>query len=136
MSLRPRVSLSVDKALNILTLRYIGDMDGATLYAQLLDQFLRVGDPWTYDLIVDFSRYEGVLLTSDNEAFGRVWEDLAQGRDAGRLMAIVSRDPLIIARKAIRAYIFPNFIIDVFTNCIEAQTWICNYRGLSRAVCA
>ena len=103
MPLRPRVSLSVDKALNILTLRYIGDMDGATLYAQLLDQFLRVGDPWTYDLIVDFSRYEGVLLTSDNEAFGRVWEDLAQGRDAGRLMAIVSRDPLKQQRKHRRA---------------------------------
>ena len=136
MSLRPRVSLSVDKALNILTLRYIGDMDGATLYAQLLDQFLRVGDPWTYDLIVDFSRYEGVLLTSDNEAFGRVWEDLAQGRDAGRLMAIVSRDPLIIARKAVRAYIFPNFIIDSFITCAEAQDWICDRRGLPRAVCA
>ncbi|HEX7799368.1 MAG TPA: hypothetical protein VF402_03405 [Asticcacaulis sp.] len=136
MPLRPRVSLSVDKALNILTLRYIGDMDGATLYAQLLDQFLRVGDPWTYDLIVDFSRYEGVLLTSDNEAFGRVWEDLAQGRDAGRLMAIVSRDPLIIARKAVRAYIFPNFIIDSFITCAEAQDWICDHRGLPRAVCA
>jgi hypothetical protein len=136
MSLRPRVSLSVDTVLNTLTIRYIGDMDGASLYAQLLDQFLRLGEPWTYDLIVDFSRYEGVLLTSDNEAFGKVWENLAQGRDAGRLMAIVSRDPLIIARKAIRAYIFPNFIIDVFNDCAEAQTWICRRRNLQRAVCA
>lgn len=136
MSLRPRVSLSVNTALNILTIRYIGDMDGPNLYAQLLEQFLRLGEPWTYDLIVDFSRYEGVLLTTDNEAFGKVWENLPQGRDAGRLMAIVSRDPLIIARKAARADIFPNFVIDDFNDCAEAQTWICRRRNLQCAVCA
>ena len=136
MPLRPRVTLSVDKALNILTLRYIGDLDGAGLYAQLLEQFLQLGDPWTYDLIVDFSRYDGVMTAQDSESFGKVWANLAQGRDAGRLMAIVTRDPLIAARQSIRVSIFPNFLIDVFSDCAEAQSWIRQFRDPPRAVCA
>lgn len=136
MPLRPRVNVAIDDDLHILTLRYIGALDGEEIYARVMTFFRTLDAPWTYDLIVDVSRLEGVITSSDTEWLGREWERLAAGRDKGRLMAVVSTDPLVIARKGMRDRIFPNFESDVFATRDEALYWIQKQRGLMRADCA
>jgi len=136
MPLRARVQLSIDPSLNLLTLRYIGDLDGGELYTQAIDLLGRAEAPWSHDMIVDMTRFTGVITSADNEWLGRAWKDLAKNRDAGRLMAVISNDPLVFARKSLRAQIFPNFISDVFASRDEALTWIRNHRATPDTVCA
>ncbi|MDI7774661.1 hypothetical protein [Asticcacaulis sp. EMRT-3] len=134
MTSHDRVSLSLDEDHRILTLRYIGGLGGDVLYAQLLEQFHRISAPWSYDILVDTRRYDGVILASHTEAFGQQWADLAQGRDQGRLMAIITTDPLIRVRKGLRTTIFPNHISEVFATFDEGLDWIMDYRGFSRPI--
>jgi hypothetical protein len=136
MSLRPRVQISIDEAHQRLTIRYIGELDGEALYTSLLAQFRSMSAPWSYDLVIDVTRYHGVILYTDTEMMGREWEALAQGRDKGRLMAVISRDPLIVARKPLRERTFPNFISEVFATCEEAYAWIDAHHGRPGQVCA
>ncbi|MGN6365126.1 STAS/SEC14 domain-containing protein [Asticcacaulis taihuensis] len=124
MSLRARVTFSIDEASRTLVFRYIGDLTGDRLYAQIIDYIQTVEAPWFYDFLVDARRFEGVIQSSDTEAFGRWWADIAQGRDAGRRIAVVSGDPLIHARKGLRDTIFPHRTSGVFDTMDEAQEWL------------
>lgn len=124
MSLRARVTFSIDEANRTLVFRYIGDLTGDQLYAQIINHIHTVEAPWHYDFLVDARRLEGVIRASDTEAFGRWWAECAQGRDAGRRIAVVSSDPLIHARKGLRDAIFPRRTSGVFDTMDEAQEWL------------
>ena len=124
MSLRARVTFSIDEASRTLVFRYIGDLTGDWLYAQIINYIQTVEEPWHYDFLVDARRLEGVIRASDTEAFGRWWAECAQGRDAGRRIAVVSSDPLIHARKGLRDAIFPHRTSGIFDTMDEAQEWL------------
>ncbi len=124
MSPHARVAFSIDEPRKTLIFRYIGDLSGDRLYAQALDHLHTVEAPWLYDFLVDTRRFDGVIQASDTETFGRSWADLAQGRDAGRRIAVVSSDPLIRARKSLRDAIFPHRTSDVFATMDEALEWL------------
>ncbi len=124
MSLRARVTFSIDEASRTLVFRYIGDLTGDQLYAQIIEHIQTVEAPWLYDFLVDARRLEGVIQASDTEAFGRWWAEYAQGNDAGRRIAVVSSDPLIHARKSLRDAIFPHRTSGVFDTMDEAQDWL------------
>lgn len=124
MSLRARVTFSIDEANKTLLLRYIGNLSGDQLYGQVLDHIRTVENPWLYDFVVDARRLQGVIRASDTETFGRQWAQLAQGRDIGRRVVVVSEDPLIHARKTLRDAIFPHRISGVFHTMEAAMEWL------------
>ena len=124
MNAHTRVAFSIDELRKTLIFRYIGDISGDRLYAQALDHIQTVEAPWLYDFLVDTRRFDGVIRAGDTERFGRQWADLAQGRDAGRRIAVVSRDPLIRARKNLRDAIFCHRQSGVFATMDEALEWL------------
>jgi len=124
MSAHARVAFSIDEARKTLILRYIGDISGDRLYAQVLDYIHTVEAPWLYDFLVDTRRFDGVIQAADTEHIGQLWAGLAQGRDKGRRIAVVSTDPLIHARKSLRDAIFPHRRSAVFTTMDEALEWL------------
>ncbi|MFT4075451.1 MAG: hypothetical protein QM647_07950 [Asticcacaulis sp.] len=124
MSLRTRVTFSIDEANKTLIFRYIGNLTGDQLYGQIFDSLKEVESPWLYDFLVDARRLDGVILASDTEAFGHIWAELAKGRDRGRRIAVVSSDPLIRARKTLRDAIFPDRVSGVFETMEAATDWL------------
>lgn len=124
MSLNARVALSIDAPRKTLIFRYIGNLTGPELYAQVLAHMATVDAPWEYDFLVDARRLEGIIQASDTEAFGKHWAELAQGRDDGRRIVVISEDPLIRARKSLRDAIFPNRFSTVVTTMNEALEWL------------
>ncbi len=124
MSPHARVAFSIDETRMTLILRYIGNISGDRLYAQVLDHLRSVDAPWLYDFLVDTRRFDGVIQAADTENIGRQWAELAQGRDAGRRIVVVSSDPLVHARKSLRDAIFPYRTSAVFETMDEALEWL------------
>ncbi len=129
MSRRSRIGFSVDETNRLLIARYIGDISGADINLQLMHHASRLHAPWQYDHIIDTRRHDGTVLARDTEQLAKRWAFMAQGRDAGRMTAMVTQDALIRARQSQRSVIFPGRIMQVFDNFDEALEWIRAARG-------
>ena len=124
MSLRARVTFSIDETRKIFVIRYIGDLAGEQVYSEIFEHFQSVESPWLYDFLIDTTRHEGVIRSEDTEAAGKRWAALAQTRDSGRRIAVISTDPLIHARNNMRSEIFPHRTCEVFGTMEEAKEWL------------
>lgn len=122
--LRPRVGFTVDQTDRIVTVRYIGAIGGDAIIPAVLGGFSAVEHVWKYDCIFDLSRHNGLVELRDNDALGRGWLNLSGGRDAGRLTAVVSNDPLIDARLPLIQPMFPFRTLMTFASVEAARTWI------------
>jgi hypothetical protein len=131
---RSRLTLSVDTSNRIIVFRYIGGIDGADINVSMIDQLRQVDQPWTYDNIVDLRRHEGLVTADEIEDLGGRWQLMAQGRDAGTCIAIVTDDPLVHARLPITRGAFPGRTVEGFALVEEAMVWIQSQRGQRRAI--
>jgi hypothetical protein len=131
---RSRLTLSVDDANRIIVFRYIGGIDGGDINVSMIDQLKQIDRPWDFDSIVDMRRHEGTVTAGEIEDLARRWQMLAQGRDQGRLIAIVSEDPLVFARLPISRAAFANRVVECFALMEEAMSWIEDQRRQCRAI--
>lgn len=122
--LRPRVTCSANPQSGLLIIRCIGNLDGQTAAERMRAHISAVPDAWDYDHIIDFGRFEGLFLGSDSEALLKWWSAASKGRDAGRLTAVISSDPLVQARQAIGQALMPNRRLAVFARFSEGCDWI------------
>ncbi len=121
---RSRLTMTVDEEAHMLILRYIGAIEGDEINLSMIEQLSRLDAPWTYDTIIDMRRYDNTVLASEIDELGMKWGMLAQGRDKGRLTAIVSEDPLVWARLPISQAAFPHRILQTFKTYDEGMDWI------------
>jgi hypothetical protein len=118
-----------DDTLKLLTLSYSGFIMGQDIIGDIIAHTRRIADPWLYDIIIDFSDFEGTVLTSDMENLAARWNAVAQGRDHGRLSALVSTDALFKARMPLRKAAFPLRTVRLFATFAEAHQWIIETRS-------
>lgn len=126
---RSRLTLSVDKADKIFTLRYIGEIDGGDINDSMLTQLSQLERAWEYDTIVDMRRHDGTVMASEIEELGSRWALMAQRRDEGRLIAVISEDPLVHARLPVTQSAFPGRIVRSFMRLDEGLEWLHDQRG-------
>ncbi len=124
MTARARLSLTVDDEHRILLMRYLGAIEGDEINLSMMQQVSQLDRPWLYDSIIDMRRFDGAVLTSDIEELGLRWALLAQGRDKGRLTAVISEDPLVRARQSLTQGAFPFRTLGYFENFDEGLEWI------------
>lgn len=132
--MRSRLSLTIDEASRLMILRYIGDMEGGEINTSMMQQLAALDQPWTYDTLVDMRRFEGVVLGDEIQELGLRWSLLAQGRDKGRLIAVISDDPLVWARQSLTQAAFPFRRVAYFGTLDEGLDWINATRGDRQAV--
>jgi len=126
---RPRITVSIDQAMKIMIVRYIGGLDGEDVNDGMMSQLVNIPDVWTYDSMIDMRRYEGTIMASEIEDLSLRWNLLAQGRDRGGFIAIISDDPLVRARLSITQTLFPQRIMENFNTFDEGLDWIKRQRG-------
>ncbi len=122
--LRPRIGFQADEAERIVTVRYIGAIDGEQVVREVLEAFGALDRAWEYDCIWDLTRHAGVVGIRSNDALSHGWKNIAGGRDAGRLTAVVSTDPLIDARLPLTQTMFPFRTVALFGTVDAARRWI------------
>ena len=122
--IRARIAFRAEPANRLIVVRYIGALDGEVLVHELMAHFRATDAAWEYDCIFDLTRHEGVVQASHNEDLGRQWLEVTQGRDAGRMSAIISTDPLVHSRLRGSQTMFPHRTLAVFNTIDEGKAWI------------
>ncbi|MGA9659996.1 MAG: hypothetical protein WBQ60_12990 [Asticcacaulis sp.] len=126
---RSRITLTIDESIKTLIIRYIGTLDGDEVNESMISKLANVPDAWVYDSIIDMRRYEGTIMSSEIEELSLRWNLLAQGRDAGGCIAIISDDPLVRARLSTTRTFFPLRTLEVFDHFEDGCAWIKAKRG-------
>ena len=134
--MRSRLTLTIDHESRILLMRYIGAIEGEEINLSMMQQLSQLGEPWTFDTIVDMRRYDGVVLGEEIQELGMRWSILAQGRDKGRSIAVISEDPLVWARQSLTQAAFPFRKLAYFNTFDEGLDWIKSGRDTVRQAVA
>ena len=132
--MRSRVTVSADKTDKILTVRYIGDIDGSEITDSQIQQMSEIENVWEYDAIFDLRRYDSVVLSPEVQELGERWRELVSGKDAGRCSAIITTDPFLIARLPVTRSRFPGRHIEIFAHFDEGLGWIKAHQTQGAAV--
>lgn len=122
--MRPRLSFNIDEEQKLIVIRYIGALDGHEIVATLSKNFEAMGDPWLYDMVFDMRRFDGFVPFEELGLLARNWAVLAQGRDMGRKVAIISSDPLVHARFGAYKQEFPTRTFQVYSDINEGWMWL------------
>lgn len=121
---RSRLNFSQNDEQKRITIRYIGDLDGQEIVSGIARYLETVGEVWLYDIIIDMRRFEGFVPFDELGRLARQWATIAQGRDMGRKVAIISQDPLVLARAKAYPVTFPTRVIRIFAEMIDGENWI------------
>jgi len=129
MPVAGRVAFSLDAANRRLIIRYQGNISGYEIVNDVIAYLKNLDNFWTYDVIIDMRRFQGVMLSADNEAFAKWWYETLPVPDPGHYSAVISADPHIQARLAVSQSIFPNHILSVFASLDEGLDWLTRMRN-------
>ena len=131
--MRSRVVFQTLPDERITITRYIGDIGGDRIVPELQAHLETLDQPWTWDMIIDLRRHEGIVGIGHYEAMAAHWKILARGLDIGRRSAAISSDPLVGARMNIMQDMFPGRIIGSFNTMEEARCWMREGRASAAA---
>ena len=123
MPKRSRISLTVDVSNHILMIRLHSLRDEHDT-PDLIDHLQGVAEPWTYDAIFDFRRYEAELSREHLAFLTQKWFALTAGRDRGRQMALVSPCPVLAQNLREMRGAMPDRAVAVFESFDEGLDWI------------
>ncbi|MFT4091425.1 MAG: hypothetical protein QM645_11880 [Asticcacaulis sp.] len=122
--MRPRLSFNIDESQKLVVIRYIGNLPGHEIVETLSAKLVSMQSPWLYDMVFDMRRFEGFVPFEELSLLAMNWAKIAQGRDKGRKVAIISEDPLIHARFSAYKQEFPTREFRVFSDFGETSAWI------------
>ena len=122
--MRSRFSITPDRPNRLLIIRLHSLRDDQASGPDLIDVLADIEDPWLYNALFDFRRYEAELSRNYLAFLTQKWSALTQGRDRARCMALVSRDYDLKRRLYGMFDVMPERAIDVFNDFDEALDWI------------
>jgi hypothetical protein len=120
------VECTIDRERQLTVIRCVGDVDGPTVRARILAFW--PANPETIDnnCLVDVRDYVGNLGYNDIRAIAMAWHEFAKGRDAGRRIAIVSRDRFAGLLVKVVARLFNTRQFALFHDVDDALRWLAN----------
>lgn len=102
-------------------------LQGVVYGKELLDvterTYAALNDPWRYGRLLDIRQFINVLQFEDYAALAEQWPKLA-GRVVPLRVAVVTDDPVRIARAERFGPILPNIIAQTFSTVDAAQAWL------------
>jgi hypothetical protein len=121
-----RTNFFVDKDRNILIFRVIGAMPSAEVVEALFAGYATVEAPWTYNRLMDFRRFEGLVDFADVERISTRWAEMIRECDYQSKVAVVSHDALDKVRVPTASPLFPRETLCHFSDYHEAMAWLAN----------
>ena len=123
MSDKYRFSVTCNAEKRIVIIRVTGPMPSAMVIDKFLETYRSLQAPWSYRRLIDYRRFEGLINYEDIERFSRSWADLICGNTTGSRVAVVTLDPLELARPSTVNHLFPNDVIRAFDSVDQALDW-------------
>eukprot|EP01042_Synura_sphagnicola_P028535 gene28535-36798_t len=124
MSMHSHINFSIDESRKLIVAGINGNLSGEEINRQLSHQLSQIDAPWSYELLVDARAFSGSIRPEESDELAKRWALQGQGRDKGGLIAIVSEEPHLDSRHAVRASAFPARTASVFAKLDAAMEWL------------
>lgn len=119
-----RFKVFVDHERRVLTVRVIGLMPSAEFVDRLFEAYGRIDQPWTYNRIMDFRRFDGQISADYIEEMGRRWHAMVPPNTPRSKLAVVSCNPIDETRVPSVSPSVPSRAICHFSDFHSAVRWI------------
>ena len=124
MSKRSRYSVTIDRDNMILIIRFHSVRDEQETGPDLIDLLATVDNPWLFNAIFDFRRYEADLSRDYIKFLTDKWAAFTRGRDQYRCMALVGGDCDLTFNLKAMLDVMPDRRIGTFDTFDEGLDWI------------
>ncbi len=124
MKQRSRVSVTVDTSNQIIVTRLFSLRQAVDGLPDLIDHLKMAGQPWLYDAILDFRRYEAELTPDYLEFLVGKWISLEAGRRLRKILCVITPDLSLRAQLMPLADALPHRELAFFDTFDEAMDWI------------
>jgi hypothetical protein len=118
------VTADIDPSNLLFHFRLIGAVSGNMLLKALGDAYRQVDDPGEYDHIFDMRRFINIVAYDDLAQGIALWRRMSKRPDATTKWALITDDPLRIARTNAFIPVFPDVKAEVFPKLDDAMTWL------------
>jgi hypothetical protein len=124
MSKRSRYAVTADRTNMILIIRFHSVRSDQETGPDLIDLLATVENPWLFNAIFDFRRYEADLSRDYLKFLTDKWAAFTRGRDQGRSMALISGDTNLAFNLKAMTDVMPARRIGIFETFDEGLDWI------------
>ncbi len=124
MSKRSRYAVTIDRDNMILIIRFHSVRHEQEAGPDLIDLLATVDNPWLFNAIFDFRRYEADLSRDYLKFLTDKWAAFTRGRDQDRSMALVGGDANLTFNLKAMSDIMPDRRIGIFDTFDEGLEWI------------
>ncbi len=118
-----RFNFYVDTDNRVLVVRLIGAMPAHEFLNQLFESYGTVPEPWTYNRIMDFRRFRGLLSSADIAEMGRRWMAMVPADCKRTRLAIVGSGMDTPKSVATVSPEVPNRLVCHFSDYHQARDW-------------
>jgi len=122
-SRRNGISVEIHPEAHFVLFRLQGVVYGKELLEVTERTYAALTDPWAYDRLFDIRQFINVLQFEDFAALAEQWPKLA-GRVRPLRLAVVTQDPVRIARNEKYSPVLPNIVSRTFGSMEEAKAWL------------
>lgn len=120
---RDPIAVQINDHAGFVTFTLRGVLYGPQLLAVTEHTFRQLDEPWRYNRLYDIRGFINVLQFEDFVALADQWPKLA-GRPARMRWAILTEDPVRIARAEAFGPLFPDIEVRVFGTLKTAISWL------------
>jgi hypothetical protein len=131
-SRRNGISVEIHPEAHFVLFRLQGVVYGKELLDVTERTYAALTDPWAYDRLLDIRQFINVLQFEDIAALAEQWPKLA-GRVRPLRVAIVTGDPVRIARAERFAPVLPNVVAHTCGTMEEAEAWLAQEAPVKQA---
>jgi hypothetical protein len=117
------VSIQINEHARFITFALRGVVYGADLLDATERAFAGLAEPWGYNRLYDLRAFINVLQPEDFVALAEQWPKLA-GRRASMRWAILTDDPVRLARAKAYGPLFPDITVRTFDTLADAISWL------------
>ncbi len=122
---RDAVSVQINDHAGFVTFELRGVLYGNDLLEVTEQTYRALDEPWRYNRLYDLRAFVNVVQLADIVALVEQWPKLA-GRKAPMRWAILTDDPVRLARTQAFSPLFPDVTVQSFGKLAEAITWLTN----------
>lgn len=124
MPARTRLTVITDFNHSVIVVRPIGQFEPEAFVEELFQAYQRIDEPWRFNRLLDFRRFEGTLPASALNAVAALWQAVARAHPYHAWVALVSHDPKVEQRLPSMSQRRPNETLRLFSDYHEAFGWL------------
>lgn len=123
------IRIEVDEINNIIAVQLPGGAEHTNLRDDLIAVFREIKNAYQFDWLIDLRLNEHAISAADNADLAHEWWDFSKGRDVGRRLAVITADPLRLARLSESQATFPYRRLAMFETVDEGMNWLQSISG-------